>query len=68
MCLLCGDEKAYRIYMDYLDTMERQGRAVDPDDAMNAVFDRLQTDDSVPADDPRNDRTLSPFFCSVVEK
>ncbi|EAQ34654.1 hypothetical protein NB311A_02421 [Nitrobacter sp. Nb-311A] len=68
MCLLCGDETAYRAYMDYLDAMERQGRTADPDEAMNAVLDRLQATDMAPADDPRNDRTLSPFFCSAVDK
>jgi hypothetical protein len=68
MCLLCGDEKAYRAYMDYLDAVERQGRTADPDEAMKTVFDRLQVADTVSADDPRNDRTLSPFFCSAVDK
>jgi hypothetical protein len=68
MCLLCGDEKAYQAYMDYLDAMERQGKTADPDKAMDAVLDRLQAADSARADDPRNDRTLSPFFCSAVDK
>jgi len=31
MCLLCDDEKAYQAYMNYLDAMERQGKAADPD-------------------------------------
>ena len=30
MCLLCDDEKAYQAYMNYLDAMERQGKAADP--------------------------------------
>jgi hypothetical protein len=68
MCLLCGNEKAYQAYMDYLDAMERQGETADPDKAMNAVLDRLQAADRARADDPRNDRTLSPFFCSAVHK
>jgi hypothetical protein len=68
MCLLCGDETAYRAYMDYLDAMERQGETADPDRAMNAVLDDLQAADKARADDPRNDRTLSPFFCSPVNK
>ena len=34
MCLLCDDEKAYQAYMNYLDAMERQGKAADPDKAM----------------------------------
>ena len=45
MCLLCGDETAYRAYMDYLDAMERQGETADPDRAMNAVLDELQAAD-----------------------
>jgi hypothetical protein len=68
MCLLCDNEKAYQAYMDYLDAMERQGETVDPDRAMNAVLDELQAADKARADDPRNDRTLSPFFCSSVNK
>jgi hypothetical protein len=68
MCLLCDNEKAYQAYMDYLDGMERQGETVDPDRAMNAVLDELQAADKARADDPRNDRTLSPFFCSPVNK
>ncbi len=31
MCMLCDDEKAYQAYMNYLDAMERQGKAADPD-------------------------------------
>ena len=41
MCLLCDDEKAYQAYMNYLDAMERQGKAADPDKAMDAVLDQL---------------------------
>ena len=39
MCMLCDDEKAYQAYMNYLDKMERQGKAADPDVAVNAVLD-----------------------------
>jgi hypothetical protein len=68
MCLLCDDEKAYQAYMDYLDAMERQGKAADPDKAINAVLDRLEAADRLRRDDPANDKTLSPFFCSPVNK
>jgi hypothetical protein len=70
MCLLCDDEKAYQAYMDYLDAMERQGKAADPDKAMDAVLDQLEAADRarVKRDDPANDKTLSPFFCSPVDK
>lgn len=70
MCLLCDDEKAYQAYMDYLDAMERQGKAADPDKAMDAVLDQLEAADKarVRRDDPANDKTLSPFFCSPVDK
>jgi hypothetical protein len=66
MCLLCDDERAYQAYMNYLDAMERQGKAADPDCAVNAVLDQLQAEDQARAkkDDPANDKTLSPFFCS----
>jgi hypothetical protein len=72
MCLLCDDEKAYQAYMNYLDEMERQGKAADPDKAMDAVLDSLEAADKARnkdlRDDPANDKTLSPFFCSPVDK
>jgi hypothetical protein len=69
MCLLCDDEKAYQAYMNYLDAMERQGKAGDPDKAMDAVLDALEASDKTrKLDDPAKDKTLSPFFCSPVNK
>ncbi len=72
MCLLCDDEKAYAAYMNYLDAMERQGQAADPDKAMDAVLDALEAADKASGnalrDDPAKDKTLSPFFCSPVDK
>jgi hypothetical protein len=72
MCMLCDDEKAYQAYMNYLDAMERQGKAADPDKAIDAVHDQLQASDlasgKIARDDPANDKTLSPFFCSPVNK
>jgi hypothetical protein len=72
MCLLCDDEKAYAAYMNYLDAMERQGKAADPDKAVDAVLDALEAADKAGnkarPDDPANDKTLSPFFCSAVDK
>jgi hypothetical protein len=70
MCLLCDDEKAYQAYMNYLDAMERQGQTADPDQAVNAVLDQLEAADRarVRQDNPANDKTLSPFFCSPINK
>lgn len=70
MCLLCDDEKAYQAYMNYLEAMERQGKAADPDQAMDAVLDQLEAADKARAkqDDPASDKTLSPFFCSPINK
>jgi hypothetical protein len=70
MCLLCDDEKAYQAYLNYLDAMERQSKAADPDKAVDAVLDQLQAADKAAArqDDPANDKTLSPFFCSPINK
>ena len=68
MCLLCDDEKAYQAYMNYLDAMERQGKPADPDKAIDAVLDQLQAADKARADDPAKDKTLSPFFCSPINK
>jgi hypothetical protein len=72
MCLLCDDEKAYQAYMDYLDAQEREGKVADPDKAMDAVLDQLEAADKarnlLSRNDPANDKTLSPFFCSPVDK
>jgi hypothetical protein len=74
MCLLCDDEKAYQAYMNYLDAMERQGKAADPEKAIDAVLDQLEAADREQArarakqDDPASDKTLSPFFCSPINK
>jgi hypothetical protein len=68
MCLLCDDEKAYQAYMNYLDAMERQGKAADHDKAIDAVLDQIEAQDRLQTkkNDPANDKTLSPFFCSPV--
>ena len=72
MCLLCDDEKAYKAYMDFLDVMERKGKVADPNEAIDAVLDQLEADNKanhpIFRDDPANDKTLSPFFCSPVNK
>ena len=80
MCLLCDDEKAYKAYMDFLDVMERKGKTADPNEAIDAVLDQLEALDAARAkenakgntnplqDDPANDKTLSPFFCSPINK
>jgi hypothetical protein len=70
MCLLCDDEKAYQAYMNYLDAMARQGNAADPQLAVDAVRDQLEAAGKAGArqDDPANDKTLSPFFCSPINK
>ncbi|MES2028298.1 MAG: hypothetical protein V4477_03900 [Pseudomonadota bacterium] len=77
MCLLCDDEKSYQLYMDYLDEMERQGKVKDVDAAMDAILDKVQAAQeaedklrraSFKNDAPENDKTLSPFFCSPVNK
>ena len=70
MCMLCDDEKAYQAYMDFLDAMRLQGKEADPDTAIDAVLDQLEAQDRERAkkDDPANDKTLSPFFCSPINK
>ena len=80
MCLLCDDEAAYKAYMDYLDAMERQGKAADPDKTVNEILDQLEAANATKAnadnakakmnkffaDDAADDKTLSPFFCSPI--
>lgn len=68
MCLLCDDEAAYMAYMNYLDAQQRQGANADPDKAINAVLDQLEAADRANRDRPENDKTLSPFFCSPINK
>ena len=70
MCLLCDDEKAYQAYMNYLDATERQGKTADPDKAIDAVLDALEANEGTrpKQDDPASDKTLSPFFCSPINK
>ena len=68
MCLLCDDERAYQAYMNYVDAVRRQGKDADPDKAMDAALDALEAADKARRDDPADDKTLSPFFCSPVEK
>jgi len=68
--MLCDDEKAYQAYMEFLDAMRLQGKQADPDKAIDAVLDQLEAQDRERAkkDDPANDKTLSPFFCSPINK
>jgi hypothetical protein len=70
--MLCDDEKSYQLYMDYLDALEKQGKIVDVDQAMDTVLDQLEAADKANEkarrDAPENDKTLSPFFCSPVNK
>jgi hypothetical protein len=83
MCMLCDDEKAYQAYMNYVDAMERQGKDADPDKAIDAVLDELEAKVNAEnkaratnnkkqnkffADDATDDKTLSPFFCSPINK
>ena len=82
MCLLCDDEAAYKAYMDYLDAMERHGKAADPDKTVNEILDQLEAANATKAnadnakakmnkffaDDAADDKTLSPFFCSPINK
>ena len=62
MCLLCNDEKAYSAYMTYLDEMERQGKNVDPDKAIDAVIDMLE------AEAAQAQKKKSPFHCDPIEE
>jgi hypothetical protein len=68
--MLCDDEKAYQAYMEFLDAMRLQGKEADPDKAIDAVLDQLEAQDRERAkkDDPANDKTLSAFFCSPINK
>ena len=62
MCLLCSDEKVYAAYMQYLDAMERQGKDVDPDKAIDTVIDMLE------AEAAQAQKNKSPFICDPIEE
>ena len=71
MCLLCSDQNAYRAYMDYVEARLRKGQKPDAGEAAQAVCDELKAAArraDAQADDPANDKTLSPFFCSPINR
>jgi hypothetical protein len=69
MCLLCDDQTVYQAYMAYVAEMERQGQEFDPDKAMDAALDAVErAERKIVRDTPANDKTLSPFFCSPVDR
>ena len=68
MCLLCDDEKAYQAYMNYLDAMERQGKAADPDKAMDAVLDQLEAADKARAQEATTPPTTRRFLRSSAAR
>ncbi len=61
MCILCSDENAYAGYMAYLDAMERQGKAADPDDAMTAAMKAAD------AAEAARRTSKSPFICDPIK-
>jgi hypothetical protein len=61
MCLLCSNQDAYAGYMAYLDAMERDGKAADPNEAMMAA---MKAADAAEASKRTNQ---SPFICDPIE-
>jgi hypothetical protein len=71
--MLCDDEKAYKAYMDYLDAMERQGKAADPDRAMDAAATVVASgkdiaDTALSTHYPTAPVPRSPFSCDPVDE
>ncbi len=72
--MLCDDEKAYKAYMDYLDAMERQGKAADPNQAMDAAAATMMSSGKDVADTalsthyPTAPAPRSPFSCDPVDE
>lgn len=77
MCILCNDDAAYEAYMAYLDAMQKQGGAADPDKAMDAALDAMAnakvedttlsvhyTSGAAPARKPPK----NPFSCDPVDE
>jgi len=81
MCLLCNNENTYRAYMDYLEARLRKGQNLDAAGTAQAERDEIEAAARLAdaqaqvraqarahADDPANDKTLSPFFCSPINR
>jgi hypothetical protein len=73
MCQLCSDESMYKAYMAHLDEMEREGKLVDPDTAMDEILKRLEksAQDAWNRNPWEQDKTLSthtPFVCTPIDK
>jgi hypothetical protein len=72
--MLCDDEKAYKAYMDYLDAMERQGKAADSNRAMDAAAATMMSSGKDVADTalsthyPAAPAHRSPFSCDPVDE
>jgi hypothetical protein len=75
--------QAYMTYLDAMERQGKDGRDADPDKAVDAVLDQLQAADKARANNnkktnkffaddlgnnPADDKTLSPFFCSPINK
>lgn len=72
MCMLCQDEKAYQVYMNYIDAQERAGKMADPDKAMDEILNQLEKDAAArwnrnPWDDDKTLSTHTPFMCSPAD-
>jgi hypothetical protein len=70
--MLCQDEKAYQVYMNYIDAQERAGKMADPDKAMDEVLNQLEKDAAArwnrnPWDDDKTLSTHTPFMCSPAD-
>jgi hypothetical protein len=75
--------QAYMNYLDAMERQKGEGQPVDPDKAIDAVLDALEAQvnaevaaraEAKPktnkffAEDTTDDKTLSPFFCSPINK
>jgi hypothetical protein len=75
--------QAYMNYLDAMERQQAEGKSVDPDKAIDAVLDALEAQVNAEnkaraenkakankffAEDTTDDKTLSPFFCSPINK
>ena len=75
--------QAYMNYLDVMERQKAEGKDVDPDKAVDAVLDALEAQVNAEvkaraenkaktnkffAEDTTDDKTLSPFFCSPINK
>jgi hypothetical protein len=70
--MMCQDERAYQLYMAYLDAREKAGEMADPDKAMDEILKKLEEEAAAawnrnPWADDKTLSTRTPFTCAPAD-